>query len=72
MSSPKDKYKLDRTAFKAFTFEEADNHYAYWENISLKERLEAAYYLIQSAYGYIGSDLPPVDRTLFSTRKFED
>ena len=65
------KYKLDRTAFQAKTFEEADNHYSYWENKTFKERLEAANYLIQSAYGYLGKSLPPVDRTYFTTRKFE-
>ena len=72
MPSQKNEYKLDRTAFKSQTFEEANNHYGYWQQKTLTERLQASYYLIQSAYGFLNSDLPKVDRTYFSSRKFED
>jgi hypothetical protein len=71
MPSKDKEYKLDRTAFKAQTFEEANNHYGYWEQKTLTERLEAAYYLIRSAYGFLNKDFPLMDRSFFSTRKFE-
>jgi hypothetical protein len=48
-------YRLDRTAFKAQRFSEADNHFAYWRDKTPAERLRAATYLIRSAWN-IGSD----------------
>jgi hypothetical protein len=38
-------YRLDRTAFKQQTAEEADNHVAYWLQQPAAERLRAAMYL---------------------------
>jgi hypothetical protein len=61
------KYKMDKTAFKVSTFEEADNHYGFWKNKSMKERFDAAFYLIQQAYGTTNSTR--LDRTVFSKRK---
>jgi hypothetical protein len=71
MSSSNNEYRLDRTAFKAQTFEEANDHCTYWQQKTLTERLQAAQYLIKSAYGLLNKDFPPMDRTFFSTRKFE-
>jgi hypothetical protein len=58
---------MDKSVFKASTFEEADNHYGFWKNKSMKERLDAAFYLIQQAYGT--TNLTRLDRTFFSKRK---
>jgi hypothetical protein len=66
MATPS-KYRLDRTAFKMQTFEEANNHYGYWKDKSYKERLEAAFYLINQAYQV--SSAMRVDRTVFSKRR---
>lgn len=66
MASPK-KYRMDKTAFKAQTFKEADNHYGYWENKSYSERLDAAFYLICMAFRVKPS--AKLDRTVFSKRK---
>ena len=66
---PPKKYKLDRTYFKASTFQEADNNYFYWQDKTLRERLEAAYYLITSAYNFSPETPPSIDRTYFATRK---
>ena len=66
-----EEYKFDRTAFKASTFQEADDHYTYWKHKSLKERLEAACYLITSAYNFSSENLPALDRSYFTTRKFK-
>ena len=63
-------YKFDRTAFKASTFEEAGNNYRYWKDKTLQERLQAANYLITTAYNFSTHNPPILDRTHFSTRKF--
>lgn len=61
------KFRLDRTAFKAMTAAEADDHVTYWKDKSLKERLEAAWHLIHHAYGT--TPQTKLDRTVFSKRK---
>ncbi len=66
MAAPK-KYRMDKTAFKVQTFEEADNHYGDWEKKSYSERLDAAFYLISRAFGVQPST--KLDRTIFSKRK---
>jgi hypothetical protein len=66
MATPK-KYRLDKTAFKVQTFEEADNHYGFWENKSTKERLDAACYLICMTFKVKPST--KLDKTVFSKRK---
>ena len=60
-------YKFDRTAFKAMSFEEANNHYQTWKNSSLSERLSAATYLINQSFGT--SNQTPLDRKIFTKRK---
>ncbi len=59
--------KLDKTAFKSHTFEEADDHTAYWKTKTPGERLEAAFKLINQVYGT--TNQTPLDRTVFSKRK---
>jgi hypothetical protein len=66
MATPK-KYRMDKTAFKMQTFEEADNNYGNWEMKSYAERLDAACYLICTAFGIKPST--KLDRTVFSKRK---
>lgn len=66
MAAP-NKYRMDKTAFKVQTFEEADNHYGDWEKKSYSERLDAAFYLISQAFGVKPST--KLDRTVFSKRK---
>lgn len=62
-------YRLDRTAFKIQTFEEAANTRAYWMNQTPEARFRAAWYLICSAYGIDINNPPRLDRTHFSMRK---
>lgn len=47
--------------------QEADNHTSYWKNKTLKERLDAACYLIQQFYGT--TTQTPIDKSVFSKRK---
>lgn len=51
-------YRLDRTAFKKQSAEEAANQYEYWQEKSPKERLRASFYLISTAWGFDMDDLP--------------
>ena len=67
MDDDKKKYKFDKTAFQAMTFEEADNHYGYWKNKSLKERWDAGCYLSMQMYGCDKNT--PLDKTAFNKRK---
>ena len=59
--------RLDKTAFKAQSFKEADNHTAYWRTKTPGERLEAAFKLINQIYGT--TNQTPLGRTVFSKRK---
>ncbi|TFF33538.1 hypothetical protein [Mucilaginibacter psychrotolerans] len=61
-------YRLDRTAFKAQTAEEAADHHSYYKDLSLKERLDIVDYLNSIAYNYPLNDPPKMDRTAFSMR----
>ncbi len=66
-------YKLDRTAFKAQTAEEATkNQAAYYKTLTWQERLRIANYLNSVAYNYPENEPPKMDRTAFSMRKRED
>ena len=67
MDEASKKYTLDKTAFQAMTVQDADNHYGYWKNKSLKERLNAACYLINQFYGV--TPQTPIDKTVFTKRK---
>jgi hypothetical protein len=70
MSDEDKKYRIDKTAFRAMTVQEADDHYGYWKNKSHKERLEAACYLINQFYDT--TPKTPVDKTVFTKRKHKN
>ena len=64
-------YRLDKTAVKVQSKEQAANTVAYWRAQSPEERWRAAWLLTCQAYG-IDPDHPPrLDKTLFSIRKHE-
>ena len=63
-------YRLDKTAFKAQTFAEADADNLFAKEVPVGERLRQAYFLTLKAYGYSYNNEPKLDRTLFSMRKF--
>ncbi len=61
--------KLDRTAFKAQTAEEATrSQAAYYKTLTWQERLRIANYLNSVAYNYPEDQPPKLDRTVFSMR----
>jgi hypothetical protein len=61
-------YKLDRTAFKIQTFEEADHNRSYWISKPYAERLAAGWYLSCIAFNVDPASVK-LDRTAFSERK---
>jgi hypothetical protein len=61
-------YRLDRTAFKAQTAEEAADHATYYRNLTWQERLRIANYLNSIAYNYPENEPPKMDKTVFSMR----
>ncbi|MCX6206966.1 MAG: hypothetical protein NTZ19_12025 [Bacteroidetes bacterium] len=60
-----EEYKLDRTAFKAQTVDEASNHSAYYKKLSWQERLKIAAYLNSIAFNYPLNNPPKMDKTKF-------
>ncbi len=62
-------FRLDRTAFRAHTFEEADNQLKFWLSKTPTERIQAAYYMICKSYGFNLENPPHLDRTKFVARK---
>ncbi|MFI5157321.1 MAG: hypothetical protein ACHQF4_00555 [Sphingobacteriales bacterium] len=61
-------YRLDRTAFKAQTAEEAADHATYYKTLTWQERLRISNYLNSIAYNYPEDEPPKVDKTAFSMR----
>ncbi|MES2276997.1 MAG: hypothetical protein V4592_13295 [Bacteroidota bacterium] len=62
-------YRLDRTAFKAQTANEATKNQAdYYKALTWQERLKIAHYLNSVAYNFPENDPPKMDKTAFSVR----
>jgi len=62
-------YRLDRTAFKAQTAEDASKEdAAYYKTLTWQERLSIANYLNSIAYNYPENEPPRMDKTVFEAR----
>jgi hypothetical protein len=61
-------FRLDRTAFKAQTADEAADHSQYYQSLTWQERMKIANYLNSIAYNYPENEPPRLDRTAFSMR----
>jgi hypothetical protein len=62
-------YRMDRSAFKAQTANEAnESHAIYYKTLTWQERLRITNYLNSVAYNYPVDNPPKVDRTQFSAR----
>lgn len=61
-------YRLDRSAFKAQTAEQAANHSRYYRQLSWQKRLEIAAYLNSVAYNYDINNPPRMDRSKFEAK----
>jgi hypothetical protein len=64
-------YKLDRTAFKAQTAEEAADHSIYYKKLSWKQRLQISAYLNSIAFNYPLNHPPRMDKSKFLARSRE-
>lgn len=62
-------YKLDRTAFKHQTLDEASHQLEYWKQQPYSERLKTANYLNSVAYNFDVNNPPKMDKTFFVIRK---
>jgi len=71
MAGPK-KYRMDKTAFKMHTFEEADDAMRDYSNHSVEERLRIYWYLTSIAYKFDLDNPPRMDKTVFQMKKLED
>ncbi len=71
MATPK-KYRMDKSAFKIQTFEEADDAMRDYSNHSIQERLRIYWYLTSIAYKFDLDNPPRMDKTVFSMKKHED
>ncbi len=60
-----DKFRLDRTAFKAQSAQDTANHAAYYARLTWQERLKIAAYLNSIAYNYPLNNPPRMDKTKF-------
>jgi len=58
-------FRLDRSAFKAQTAEEAADHAPYYANLSWQQRLEIAFYLNSIAFNFPLDNPPRMDRSKF-------
>lgn len=61
-------YKLDRTAFRAYSMKEPDNLTVAYKNLSWQKRLEIAHYLNSVAFNFDPQHPPRMDRTIFSAK----
>ena len=65
----KQMFQFDRTSSQTFKADDHSNDLNYWQERSPLEKLQAAYYLNASAYGFIDGKEPRLDRTCFSARR---
>ena len=68
MAAPK-KYRMDKTAFKVQTFEEADDVMRDYSSYSMQERLRIYWYLTSIAYKFDLDNPPRMDKTVFRIKK---
>lgn len=62
-------YRLDRGAFQAMNFEEADKQLKHSTDLTEEERVNQFNYLMSVAYSFLGKLWSEMDRTFFEKRK---
>jgi hypothetical protein len=63
--------RIDKTVFKAQSFEEAHRDNLFAKDVSIAERLKMAFHLTCTIYGIKEGSSLILDRTIFSTHKFQ-
>lgn len=61
-------FRLNRTAFKAHTADDAANHAVYYINLTWQERLRVNAYLNSLAFNYPQNNPPRIDKTKFKAK----
>ena len=69
MDNASKKYRLDKTAFRAMTVQEADDYMRDYRKYNWKERLKISYYLTSLAYCFDINNPPKMDKTVFTALK---
>lgn len=64
--------KMDKSKFSAFNKKNEPNDLEFWKTKTIKERIDAACYLISVAYNFDVNNPPKVDRTIFSMGKLDE
>ncbi len=62
-------YRLDRTAFQALTYEDADKQINDSTNLSQEERINQFNYIMSVAYRFLNKPWPLMDRNAFEKIK---
>jgi hypothetical protein len=62
-------FKLDKSAFKAQSFEEAARDSLFPKHLSIADRLRLAFHLTCTIYGLEKGDPLKIDTSVFSARK---
>ena len=65
-------FKIDKTFFKAQTFEEANLANIFAKDISAEDRLRMAFHLSCPIYGIKEGDSLKLDKTIFLAQKLKD
>ena len=63
-------FKLDKTVFKAQSFEGVQPKKHFYQKVCLCQLLQMAFHLTCRIYGIKDGDSLKLDRTVFSARKF--
>lgn len=62
-------YRLDKTAFQALSFDEADKDINNSAGLSYEERMNHFNYLMRVAYSFLNEEWPRMDKTVFEKIK---
>lgn len=62
-------YRLDRTAFQAMNYEDADKQINNSKSLSEEERINQFNYLMSVAYRFLGKQWPRMDKAHFEKIK---
>jgi hypothetical protein len=61
--------RMDKSYFKKQSFEEAADHQKYYQQLSEKEKAAVFLKMMQAAYGYVGEELPKMEKVFTGKRK---
>lgn len=70
--STQQKYRMDKTAFKIQSVEEANDAMQDYSKYTLKEKLEIAFYLTSIAYCFDMKYPPRMDKSVFRIKKLQN